>query len=546
MGEKDIQDNFFDIIEFLPDATFVIDINGKVIAWNKAIEEMTGVAKSELIGKSDHAYAVPFYGEKRPVLIDLIFKSNLEVENKYDYVKHEGNVLYSEVFLPALNHGKGIFVWSKASPIYDNSGKLTGAIESIRDITEQKLAKKNLGKLNEELLKSNRIFKQLALKDSHTGLYNHRYLGEVIEAEFFRAKRYAHPLSAILTDIDYFKSINDVYGHQFGDLVLKQFARQLKMVVRQYDIVARTGGEEFVVLSPATNRADSVALAERILEIISLYDFGDESHKVKLKISIAVASYPEDKISKGADLIDLADHILVKVKEFGGNRVYSSSDLKKQDKDVSPGEPEKTPDVNLLKKELEKLTRQANQGLIESIFAFAKTIELKDHYTGEHVEKTVHYATEVARELGLPKDEVDKIRKASILHDLGKIGISENILLKKGKLTKEEFDEIRKHPQIAVDILRPIQSLQGVIPMIYYHHERWDGGGYLNGLKGDEIPIGARIIAVSDVYEALTSDRPYRKAFPRDEAIRMVKESSGTQFDPKVVDAFLKVLQQEK
>ncbi|MDD5073290.1 MAG: diguanylate cyclase [Candidatus Omnitrophica bacterium] len=546
MGEKDIQDQFFDIIEFLPDATFVIDSNRKVIAWNKAIEEMTGVAKSEVIGKGDYAYAVPFYGDRRPVLVDLIFKSSREIESKYDYLKREGNVLYTEVFLPSLNHGKGIFVWAKASPLYDRSGNLTGAIESIRDITEQKLAKENLGKLNEELTKSNRIFKQLALKDSHTGLYNHRYLGEVIEAEFFRAKRYAHPLSAILTDIDYFKSINDVYGHQFGDVILKQFARQLKMAVRQYDIVVRTGGEEFVVLSPATDRADAVALAERILEVISLYDFGDESHKVKLKISVAVASYPEDKISKGMDLIDLADHILVKVKDFGGNRVYSSSDLKRQDKGSSPGETEKMADVKSLKKELEKLTRQANQGLIESIFAFAKTIELKDHYTGEHVEKTVHYATEVARELNLPNDEVDKIRKASILHDLGKIGISENILLKKGKLTKKEFDEIRKHPQIAVDILRPIQSLQGVIPMIYYHHERWDGGGYLNGLKGDEIPIGARIIAVSDVYEALTSDRPYRKAFSRDEAIKMVRESSGTQFDPKVVDAFLKVLQQEK
>ncbi|MDD4879027.1 MAG: diguanylate cyclase, partial [Candidatus Omnitrophica bacterium] len=488
MGGKDIQDQFFDIIEFLPDATFVIDIDGKVIAWNKAIEEMTGVLKSEIIGKGDYAYAIPFYGDRRPVLVNLIFKPNREVESKYDYIKREGNVVYTEVFLPSLDHGKGIFVWAKASPLYDRSGNLTGAIESIRDITEQKLAKENLGKLNEELTKSNRIFKQLALKDSHTGLYNHRYLGEVIEAEFFRAKRYAHPLSAILTDIDYFKSINDVYGHQFGDVILKQFARQLKMAVRQYDIVVRTGGEEFVVLSPATNRADAVALAERILETISLYDFGDESHKVKLKISIAVASYPEDKISKGMDLIDLADHILAKVKEFGGNRAYSSSDLKKQAKDKSPGETEKTADVKSLKKELEKLTRQANQGLIESIFAFAKTIELKDHYTGEHVEKTVHYATEVARELGLSKDEVDKIRKASILHDLGKIGISENILLKKGKLTKEEFDEIKKHPQIAVDILRPIQSLQGVIPMIYYHHERWDGGGYLNGLKGDEIP----------------------------------------------------------
>ncbi len=340
---------------------------------------MTGVAKSELIGKGDHAYSVPFYGEKRPVLIDFVFKYSREIESKYDYVKREGKVFYGEVFLPLLNHGKGIFVWSKASPLYDSSGKITGAIESIRDITEQKFAKESLGKLNEELTKSNRIFKQLALKDSHTGLYNHRYLGEVIEAEFFRAKRYAHPLSAILADIDYFKSINDVYGHQFGDLILKQFARKLRMAVRQYDIVVRMGGEEFVVLSPATNRADAVALAERILETISLYDFGDESHKVKLKISIAVASYPEDRISKGMDLIDLADHILVKVKEFGGNKVYSSSDLKRPDNDKSSGETGKTADIKSLKKELEKLTRQANQGLIESIFAFAKTIELKDH-----------------------------------------------------------------------------------------------------------------------------------------------------------------------
>jgi len=541
-----IEERLFDIIEFLPDATFVIDADKKVVAWNKAIEEMTGVSKEAIIGKGDYAYAEPFYGKKRPILIDLIFDKNEEIEQRYDYVHRDGNVLFTEVFLPILNNNKGIYVWAKATPIYDKSGKFVGAIETIRDITERKLSGEKLEKLNAELIKSNKVFKQMALKDPHTGLYNYRYLGEVIEAEFLRAKRYAHPLSAILLDIDYFKSVNDVYGHQFGDLILKQFARQLKLAVRQYDIVVRLGGEEFVVLSPATNRADAVGLGDRILEIISLYDFGDREHNIKLKVSIAVSSYPEDKISKGQDLIDLADRILSKVKELGGNRVYSSVDIKTMERDDFAPVPEKATDVRLLKKKLDKLTRQANQGLVESIFAFAKTIELKDHYTGEHVEKTVHYATEVARKLGLPKEEVEKISQASILHDLGKIGVSEKILLKKGKLTKKEYDEIKRHPQIAVDILRPIQSLQGVVPMIYYHHERWDGKGYSNGLKGEQIPVGARIIAVSDVYEALTSDRPYRKAYPKEEAIKIIKNSSGSQFDPKVVDAFLNVLQQEK
>jgi len=545
-NNHNIEERLFDIIEFLPDATFVIDADKKVVAWNKAIEEMTGVSKEEMIGKGDYAYAEPFYGKKRPILIDLIFDKNEEMERRYDYVHRDEDVLFTEVFLPMLNDNKGIYVWAKATPIYDKSGKFVGAIETIRDITEKKLSGEKLEKLNAELIKSNKVFKQMALKDPHTGLYNYRYLGEVIEAEFLRAKRYAHPLSAILLDIDYFKSVNDVYGHQFGDLILKQFARQLKLAVRQYDIVVRLGGEEFVVLSPATNRADAVGLGDRILELISLYDFGDREHSIKLKVSIAVSSYPEDKISKGQDLIDMADRILSKVKELGGNRVYSSVDLKTMEKDDFAPVPEKTTDVRLLKKKLDKLTRQANQGLVESIFAFAKTIELKDHYTGEHVEKTVHYATEVARNLGLPKEEVEKISQASILHDLGKIGVSEKILLKKGKLTKKEYDEIKRHPQIAVDILRPIQSLQGVVPMIYYHPERWDGKGYSNGLKGEQIPVGARIIAVSDVYEALTSDRPYRKAYPKEEAIKIIKNSSGTQFDPKVVDAFLNVLQQEK
>jgi len=132
------------------------------------------------------------------------------------------------------------------------------------------------------------------------------------------------------------------------------------------------------------------------------------------------------------------------------------------------------------------------------------------------------------------------------LHDLGKIGVSEKILLKKSKLTKREFEEIKKHPQIGADILRPIQFLRNIIPLVFYHHEKWDGSGYPSGIKGEEIPIGVRIIAIADVYQALTSDRPYRKAYKKEKAIAILKKGSGCQFDPRITGIFLRILQAEK
>jgi HD-GYP domain-containing protein (c-di-GMP phosphodiesterase class II) len=245
------------------------------------------------------------------------------------------------------------------------------------------------------------------------------------------------------------------------------------------------------------------------------------------------------------DLVALAEQILNQVKESGGNRIYSALDLKKTKSDLSSATEQRS-DVKLLKGKIERLHKRANESLVEAITAFAKTIELKDRYTGEHTEKTVHHATEIARALDLSREEIELVRQAAVLHDLGKIGISEKILLKKDKLTKKEFEQIKKHPQIGADIIRPIHFLHALIPLIFYHHERWDGQGYPSGLKAEEIPIGARIIAIADVYQALISDRPYRKAYSKAEAIRIIKEGSGTQFDPGVVSALLKILQKER
>lgn len=424
------------------------------------------------------------------------------------------------------------------------TGKMTGIIEYVRDITERKRAEDDLQKANRDLLISNKRLNRLSLRDQHTGLYNYRYLAEIIDTEFYRSKKFGSAIASVMLDVDYFKSINDAYGHQFGDMVLKQLAHQLRRMTRQYDVVIRYGGEEFVIMSPGTDRNHALMLAQRILEEIALHNFGDAKTSVKLKVSIAVVSYPEDKVTNAMDLIKLSEAILVKAKDDGGNRIYSSVDKKPPVKGAQQhGD---GPDVSVLQKRLEKLHKEANESLIESIFAFAKTIEVKDQSTGKHVERTMKYATDIARALDLPSSEIEMVRQAAMLHDLGKIGISESILNKKAKLTKKEIDEIRRHPKIAADILRPIHVLSATIPFILYHHERWDGKGYPNRLKGEDIPLGARIVAIADVYQALISSRPYRKAFSKLKAKAMIRKASGTQFDPRIVKVFLDIVKKDK
>jgi diguanylate cyclase (GGDEF)-like protein/PAS domain S-box-containing protein len=485
---------------------------------NRAAEKIERIKKEDVIGKN---VIDVFPSIKETGLLDIfkkVWKTGQPLTHPSAYYKNKMAPGWRENFVYRLPTGEIVAVYE--------------------DVTLRKQAEL-------DLLKSNERLKESALIDSHTGLYNHRYLEDVIEAEFHRARRYAHSLAIIMLDIDYFKSVNDLYGHQFGDYVIKQFAEQIKKMVRRYDIVVRFGGEEFIIISPGIDRNQAFVLSQRILEALNLYNFGNRQHKVKLKISIGVVSYPEDRAKNGMDLVNSVDQVLAEAKESGGNRVYLLTDIKREDKGKLNGK-NRAFNVKVLEGKIDKLNRRANQSLTEAILAFAKTIELKDHYTGEHVEITGHYATMIANRIGLPKEEIELIRQASILHDLGKIGISEKILLKKSKLTKKEFEEIKKHPQIGADILRPIHFLRGLIPIIFYHHERWDGKGYPTCIKGEEIPVGARILALADVYQALTSDRPYRKAYPKARAIKIIKEGSGTQFDPRLTGIFLKILQEKE
>jgi len=521
--------HYRNLVETMNDGLAVIDKDGNFLFVNKRICEMLEFKKEDLLNSNIKDFFQEPYNN--------IFLKQLE--------KRKKGIIKPYEIAWTLKDGRKIHTIISPEIIYDKDGQVKGSFGVITDITERKGAEERIALLNKELIRSNRRLKQLTLIDSHTGLYNHRYFQKVIGVEFERAKRYNQPFSAIMLDIDYFKSVNDVYGHQFGDLILRQFARQLKKIVRKYDIVIRFGGEEFIIILYGTSKEAALNLAHRAQDAINLYNFGDGQHSIKLKLSIAVASFPEDKINSGTELINSVDYILNKAKEDGGNRIYSAVDVKKEKLLLIENNP-KTPEVKSLEEKIEKLTRRANQSLVESVFAFAKTIKLKDHYTGEHVENTVYYATETAKRLNLNEEETEHIRQASMVHDLGKIGISEKILLKRSPLNKDEFEEIKKHTQIGADILRPIHFFNHIIPLVFYHHERWDGKGYPNGLKGEEIPVGARIVAIADVYQALISDRPYRKAYPQKQALRIIKDGSGTHFDPNIVDTFLKLIQQKQ
>jgi len=194
-----------------------------------------------------------------------------------------------------------------------------------------------------------------------------------------------------------------------------------------------------------------------------------------------------------------------------------------------------------LEQKVEEQARKIRDAYVNSITALAYALDAKDHYTSGHSQRVTEIAVAIARELGLPPHEIDKIRLAGLLHALGKIGVREDVLLKPGKLTAEEYQHVKSHPESAEHISRPVVEDDEVLAMIRHHHEHYDGSGYPDGHKGEQIPLGARILAVADAYNAMTSERPYRKAMSPEKALAELERNKGSQFCPKVVDAFLKV-----
>jgi len=303
--------------------------------------------------------------------------------------------------------------------------------------------------------------------DELTGLFNRRHFEERLKEEIARHSRYSNAFSLLMLDLDNFKTYNDIYGHPAGDEILKQIGAIIRSSIRNADQAFRYGGDEFTVILPQTISEDAYVVAERVREQIASEM---KAKEVVITCSIGLASYPSDGVMSG-ELVTATDTALYYAKRTGGNRTYLSA--------------------KVLSEPLTEAGANARGGGLSAVYALVSAVDAKDHYTYGHSRKVNTYAVALAEAIGLSPDEVSRVSTTALLHDIGKIGIPDKILSKKGKLTTEEWEAIKSHPKLGANIIGNVPSLVSCLPGILYHHERWDGTGYPEGLKGATIPLDA-------------------------------------------------------
>lgn len=364
----------------------------------------------------------------------------------------------------------------------------------------------------------------IANTDGLTGLYNHRFFYDCLSDQINKSKRDSSDLSLLFIDIDDFKYYNDLYGHQQGDEVLRTISAIMRDTVREDTFIARYGGEEFAILLPGIAEEPAIKIAERLRSAVQEYVFDGEENLPggTLTISVGVSSFPS-KAKTDADLLKSADDACYRAKFLKKNRVEA---------------------YHSILEELQQDVDEPAKEIIASIKTLIAVINAKDKYTYWHIERVVYYCNLIAEKLKLSDADKKNFVYAAYLHDIGKINIPEDILMKSELLSPEDWKTLKNHPQNAAEIIKNVHSLRGVVPIILQHHERYDGTGYPNKLKGDEIHYLARMLTVIDSFDAMTSIRPYQQKKTYSKAIEELKRCSGTQFDPEAVTIFISMIEE--
>ncbi len=394
-----------------------------------------------------------------------------------------------------------------------------------------------------------------AITDGLTGLKTHRYFMEALDGEWRRSTRTGRPFSVVMLDLDGFKRVNDQGGHLEGDKVLAAVAARLGVQSRQSNILARYGGDEFALLMPEANTEQAGILAERLRASLEAERFL-RAHGVTA--SFGIATFPDHGATQG-EILRVADSGMYLAKHYGGNCVKLAA------LSPTPGDGERDHrlleaflgvtvnrmfpagpgDFSQFRHRFERMLRGPegeSPSLLDTITSLAHAIEAKDSYTQGHSIMVSRLAARIAMQVGLSEAQVEEIRLAGIVHDIGKIHVHDHLLDKPAPLTAEEYEEVKSHAAWGAKIVKPLKVI-AIERIVRHHHESFDGQGYPDQLSGEEIPLGARIMSVADAFQAMVSARAYRKARSADEALAELRRCQGTQFDPKVVDAFLRSIQ---
>lgn len=393
-----------------------------------------------------------------------------------------------------------------------------------------------------------------AVTDALTGLYNRRYFEESLEKEVQRAKRQQQPFSIIGIDLDFLKKINDTYGHFYGDLAIKTIADVLKANARSVDVPARIGGEEFDVLLPGIASDGAMIAAERIRSAIEKTEIETIGH---ITGSLGVATYFEHTENVD-ELLELTDQAMYTSKRNGRNRVTLAkpvSETSWQEIAVNTFldilSKNRVPMAKHLSKELcLKLQAPINKDEVSNESLYTVADMLTKLYNPMHssgvIKSKVLMATSLAKRFDLPKEDIDNLRVAVLLYDIGNLMLPQDLLQKATPLTDEEKAKIKNHPVIAArEILKPISYVQDILPIIEHHHENWDGSGYPNKISKDEIPLTSQIILIIDEYFALIEPRPYRAKLSSRDALEIIKVDSGKKWNKTLVQEFISLIEHD-